>query len=69
MGVTINYLLLIVNGQQLFKKGGGGDIALEVTSYQLPVTSNRCKYDRKSFNLLSQAHTISVTEIRTENSN
>ena len=39
MGVTINYLLLIVNGQQLFKKGGGGDIALEVTSYQLPVTS------------------------------
>ena len=23
MGVTINYLLLIVNGQQLFKKGGG----------------------------------------------
>ena len=40
MGVTINYLLLIVNGQQLFKKGGG-DIALEVTSYQLPVTSNQ----------------------------
>ena len=41
MGVTINYLLLIVNGQQLFKKRGGGDIALEVTSYQLPVTSNQ----------------------------